>query len=233
MVPSGENLPLLYGATSSDTLTFDHNAYNLGAGTIIARAYAGASSTSDQTFAQWQALGKDCINSSLNANLQLQNDIPQAGSPLFNEGIDLGPGDDLTGTLYAHRNTIGAYEGTSTYLAAQSITGFSPIANVLAGGSQFAPITLPAMTASGLAITYTVVSGPATVSGNTLTPSGPNDITVLATQAGNSTYAALSETETLTAAPSAGVDTPTMPAWALAMLAMLLAVMAVRPSRRA
>ena len=35
LVPSGENFPLLYNASNSDTLVFDHNAYNLGGGTIL------------------------------------------------------------------------------------------------------------------------------------------------------------------------------------------------------
>jgi hypothetical protein len=232
LVPAGENFPLLYGATSADTLVFDHNAYNLGAGTIIARAYTnGGGTSSNDTYAQWQGLGMDCTNSSLNANLQLQNDIPQTGSPLFNAGIDIGPADDYTGTLYTHRNTIGAYEGSSTYLAPQSISGFPPIQSVSVGNAT--KVTLPATTVSGLTITYTVISGPATVSGNILTLTAQTPITLLATQAGNSSSAAFSATETLSFMASGVADTPTMPAWGLATLALLLGCAAVRTPRRA
>lgn len=51
-------------------------------------------------------------------------------------------------------------------------------------------ITLTASASSGLSVTYSVVSGPATVSGNTLTITGTGSVTVQATQAGNSTYTA-------------------------------------------
>ena len=216
VVPAGESLPLLYGATSSDTLTFDHNAYNLGAGTILARAYAGEV-VSDLTFAQWQALGEDCTNSTVNASLLLQADVPQSGSPLFNAGLDLGSTADFTGTVYPHRNTIGAYEGTSAYLAPQSITGFPP----LLAPVGTAPVSLPATTSAGLAITYTVVSGPAQISGHILTLTGAGAVTLRATQAGNGTYAPLTATETLSPT-SAVTDTPTLPSWGLALLAALL-----------
>lgn len=227
VVPAGQNLPLLYNAASSDILTFDHNAYNLGAGTILARAYDGPT-PSDLTFAQWQTLGEDCSNSSLNANLLLQNDIPQSGSSLINGGADLGSMADFTGAVYAHRNTIGAYQGNSAFLAPQSISGFPPLQTLVANGT---PISLPAATASG-PIIYTVVSGPAGVSGNILTLTGTGTVVLTASQAGNSIYAPLFDTETITMT-AAVADTPAMPVWGLALLASLLALIAVRSLRAA
>jgi hypothetical protein len=53
-----------------------------------------------------------------------------------------------------------------------------------------APITLKATASSGLAVSYKVTSGPAKVSGKTLTITGAGSVTVRATQAGNSTYSA-------------------------------------------
>ena len=53
-----------------------------------------------------------------------------------------------------------------------------------------APITLTATASSGLAVSYTVASGPATVSGNTLTITGAGSVTVQATQSGNTNYTA-------------------------------------------
>jgi hypothetical protein len=53
-----------------------------------------------------------------------------------------------------------------------------------------APITLSATASSGLAVSYTVTSGPATVSGSTLTITGVGSVTVQATQAGTANYAA-------------------------------------------
>ena len=52
-----------------------------------------------------------------------------------------------------------------------------------------APLTLTATANSGLAVTYTV-TGPAMVSGTTLTLTGAGAVTITASQAGNATYAA-------------------------------------------
>ncbi len=63
---------------------------------------------------------------------------------------------------------------------------FPPVANQLITA---APIQLTAITTSGLPVSYSVVSGPATVSGNTLTLDGTaGTVTVKASQAGNGTY---------------------------------------------
>jgi hypothetical protein len=230
VVPPGRNFPLLYNITGTDTLTFDHNAYNLGSGTMLARQYNGVF-PGTLTFAQWQALGQDCTNSTLNANLLLQNDVPQSGSPLFNAGLDLGAGPDFTGTSYTHRNTIGAYEGSAAYLAPQSITGFPPLSSGVTGTS----VNLPATTSAGLAITYSVVSGPGQIVGTTLTFTGTGTVTLKATQAGNGSNAPLSQIETVTVtnAPPASVDTPTLPPAALLLLGAMLAFAATRQLRTA
>jgi hypothetical protein len=69
---------------------------------------------------------------------------------------------------------------------AQTIT-FAALADVLNGAD---PITLTATASSGLPVSFTVVSGPATVSGNTLTLTGDVGTVLLsATQAGNSDFA--------------------------------------------
>jgi hypothetical protein len=217
LVPTGESFPLLYNASSSDTLTFDHNAYNLGSGTTLIRDYNG---TSSLTFAQWQTLGQDCINSTLNANLQLQADAPQTNSPLLNAGVDLGSAPDFTGTTYAHRNTIGAYQGSAAYRAPQTITDLTPLETLQAGSS----ITLPAATSAGLSVSYAVISGPATITGNQLQLTGTGTVTLTATQLGNSGNAPLSEIITIDSVTSV----PTLPAWGLALLGMLLVFIAAR-----
>jgi hypothetical protein len=53
-----------------------------------------------------------------------------------------------------------------------------------------APLTLSATATSGLPVTFSVLSGPGTVSGNTLTFTGAGTIVVAADQAGNNNYAA-------------------------------------------
>jgi hypothetical protein len=220
LVSTGENLPPFYGLLSSDTLTFDHNAYNLGSGTTLVRNYNGSSSGS-LTFAQWQALGQDSVNSTLNANLKLQNDVPLAGSPLLNAGADFGSGPDVTGAVYAHRNTIGAYQGIAQSIANFPATETAP---------QDSSISLPPVTSAGLAITYSVVSGPGQIVGTTLTFTGPGIVTITATQAGNNSTAPLSAVETI--AVSSTADSPTLPQWGLALLGTGLAFAAARSLRR-
>ena len=62
-----------------------------------------------------------------------------------------------------------------------------------------APIVLGATASSGLPVSYSVVSGPATVSGNTVTLTGAGIVTVQSTQAGTGVYAsAVSVTQSFT-----------------------------------
>jgi hypothetical protein len=74
--------------------------------------------------------------------------------------------------------------------ASQTITFTQPTSPVTYGVS---PITLSATANSGLAISFSVVSGPATVSGSTLTITGVGTVVVAANQAGNSNYSAATQ----------------------------------------
>ncbi|MEP6662678.1 MAG: YDG domain-containing protein, partial [Verrucomicrobiota bacterium] len=68
--------------------------------------------------------------------------------------------------------------------SSQTITFSSP-------GNQtygVAPLTLGATASSGLAVTYSVTSGPATVSGNTLTITGAGSVTIQAAQVGDANW---------------------------------------------
>ena len=85
---------------------------------------------------------------------------------------------------------IGAYE---LALTAQTITFSLPSTATYGSG----PYTLNATASSGLPVTYSV-TGPATVSGSTLTITGVGMVTVTASQSGNNTYApATSVTQTM------------------------------------
>jgi len=82
-------------------------------------------------------------------------------------------------------------------LAAQTIT-FPAIPTQNGPGT----VTLAATASSGLTVSYTVTSGPATVSGNIVTTTAAGAITVQASQAGNGNYsaaAAVSKTFTVNA----------------------------------
>ena len=66
----------------------------------------------------------------------------------------------------------------------QTIT-FIPLSGQTYGVSPFA---LSATASSGLAVSFSIVSGPATISGNTITVTGAGTVTVRASQAGNASF---------------------------------------------
>ena len=68
------------------------------------------------------------------------------------------------------------------------VISFPSVANQLTTAT---PLTLNAVASSGLAVSYTIISGPATVSGNTLTLDGTaGQVVVRASQAGDGTFTA-------------------------------------------
>ncbi|HVF81366.1 MAG TPA: PA14 domain-containing protein [Flavisolibacter sp.] len=68
----------------------------------------------------------------------------------------------------------------------QTIT-FSTFSNISLGS---APVTLEATASSGLPVTFSLVSGPATLAGNLLTPTGAGTVVIKASQSGNAFYTA-------------------------------------------
>ena len=84
--------------------------------------------------------------------------------------------------------TVVRFPGSGT---AQTIT-FPTIAPQNWLGSPLT-VTMGATASSGLTVAYTVTSGPATVSGTTLTITGSGTVVVAANQAGNSTYSTASQ----------------------------------------
>lgn len=111
-------------------------------------------------------------------------------------GIEFTPATigNVSGSVVLTDNTLNAIaavqtialQGTGTQRQEQTITFSNPGTLTYGVGS----ITLTASASSGLPVSYAVLSGPATVSGNTLTITGAGSITVQATQSGNSSYAA-------------------------------------------
>ncbi|MDZ4287031.1 MAG: Ig-like domain-containing protein [Prosthecobacter sp.] len=88
-------------------------------------------------------------------------------------------------------------------------------------------VALAAMASSGLPITYTVLSGPATLEGSTLTLSGVGAVSVRASQAGDSRYdAAASVDQTFTVSASLNTIAFSLPATALATDEVTLAATA-------
>lgn len=81
-------------------------------------------------------------------------------------------------------SSSGASTVVLTVKSNQTVT-FNPISTQTYGNS---PISLVATASSGLPVTFSLVSGPATVSGSALTITGAGTVIVDANQAGNSTY---------------------------------------------
>ncbi len=84
---------------------------------------------------------------------------------------------------YAFSYVAGSLQITA---AGQSIT-FAPLASRTFGDAPFA---LSATATSGAPVTFTVVSGPATVSGNLVTLTGAGPVTIRATEPGNANFLA-------------------------------------------
>ena len=98
----------------------------------------------------------------------------------------------------------------------QTITFPAPASPVAYG---VGPITLSATASSSLPVSFSVLSGPGTLSGNVLTITGPGTIVVAADQAGNATYAAATE---VTQSIVVNLATPTSkPALVLSQLSWL------------
>jgi len=90
--------------------------------------------------------------------------------------------------------------------ATQTITFTAPASPVIYG---VAPVTLVATASSGLPVTFTVTSGPATVSNNTLTITGAGTVAVAANQAGNTNVSAAAAVSK-SIAVSKATPTPTL-----------------------
>ena len=94
-------------------------------------------------------------------------------------------------------NYIAAPEVTTSFTvskAAQTIALFAAITNMTYGVGEFS-ISPPA-TSSGLKVTVTIKSGPATITGNTVTVTGTGTVVLAADQGGNSNYTAATEVTT-------------------------------------
>ena len=81
---------------------------------------------------------------------------------------------------------------TYTILKTQTVAFTQPVTTVTYGVK---PIALAAKSSSGLAVTFSVISGPARLSGSTLTVTGAGTIVLAVNQPGNSTYAPAKQVE--------------------------------------
>jgi sugar lactone lactonase YvrE len=119
------------------------------------------------------------------------------------------------GTIVVAANQAGSINFSAAPQVTQSIVvnqapqtiNFAPTTPVL---YTTMPITLTATASSGLVPVFSIVSGPGTISGTSLTITGVGTIVVSATQAGNATYAAATPVQaSIVVSPLGTVNTPT------------------------
>ena len=133
-------------------------------------------------------------------------------------GVEFAPvmlGNLIVSQVVLIDNTRNQTDGTQTILVIgssgmpQSIA-FPPLPNPVTFGVS--PFTLAAMASSGLPVTY-IVSGPASLSGSSLSILGAGVVTVTATQAGNATFSAATPvSQTITVNPaSQTINFPALP----------------------
>jgi hypothetical protein len=164
----------------------------------------------------------------------LATDAPFALAPTSDSGLPVtlavtsGPatisGDTVTLTGANGTVTIEATQaGNGTYAAATpvdrsfNVTGAETAQTITFPAIPTkhpadAPFALAATSDSGLAVSYAVTSGPATVSGNTVTLTGAaGSVTIQATQAGNGTYSAATPVSQTFAVSALTAQTITFP----------------------
>lgn len=128
---------------------------------------------------------------------------------------------DAGGNLYVadyENNTVRL--GTPTTRTPQTIT-FNPVPDQTLGS---APVALAATDDSGAPIIYSVLAGPATITGNLMTFTGTGSVNIEASQDGTPTYGSAASTQTFDVQPAPS-DTP-LPPWMMLVLGagMLLVV---------
>jgi Bacterial Ig-like domain/PKD domain len=209
---ASSGLPVSYSVVSGPATVSGSQLILVGSGTVtLAAAQAGnvtyaAAATVNQTFSTSKAsqtitfpvIGNQVMTSpSVSLGATASSGLTVSYSVVSGPATVSGSTLTLTGsgTVTVQAAQIGnvtyaaaasATQTFSTSKASQTIT-FADI------GKQFMSnpsVQLTATASSGLPVSYSVVSGPATVSGSTLTLTGIGTVNVQATQEGNLTYAA-------------------------------------------
>lgn len=93
------------------------------------------------------------------------------------------PTNDGALNLFSLTGATSNFNGTLN--ASTQAISFPPVGPQLIGNLS---VTLNATATSGLPVSYTLLSGPGTLSGNVVTFTGPGLVTILASQAGNATF---------------------------------------------
>jgi rhamnogalacturonyl hydrolase YesR len=182
------------GPESSGTAMF---TYGLAWG--IHHGYLDAATYLPTVIKGWNGLTTSALHHSPSADPGFIGFVQSSGaSPTNNPAItytSVPDFDDFTlGALLLAGSEI--YQLTNL---SQTIT-FGALANHAYGD---APMTLSASASSGLSVSFSILSGPASLAGNILTITGAGTVAVRATQSGNANYAATNVDQSFTVNPVA------------------------------
>jgi len=172
-----------YTVGSAGTATADISAKALtGTVTINNKVFDGTNSATIATRNLSGVVSGDTV-SYVGGTATFDDSTGTVGSdkPVTVTGLSLS-GDDAGN--YTVNDTATATANITNAVQSQTIT-FNPIGGKTYGDAAFG---LVASSTSGLAVTLSVISGPATISGSTLTITGAGDVVVEATQSGNDEY---------------------------------------------
>ena len=179
-------------ATASTTFTVGAATPTLTFATIPAETFGNAPFTVSATSASSGAVTYTVVSG--NATI--------SGSTVTLTGI--GP-VVLSASQVAAGNYAAATASTTFTVAAEVPT--LAFANIPAKTFGNAPFTVSATSASAGAVTYSVISGPATIAGSTVTLTGSGQVVLGASQAANGNYAAATTSVTLNVATAVPVLT--------------------------
>ena len=143
---------------------------------------------------------------------------PGAFSYVINSGPATVSGNSVTMTGVGTVSITANQAASGTWAAGSATTTFTisaatPTVNFVVPNQTYgaAPFTVSASSPSSGAFTYTVISGPATVSGNTVTLTGAGMVTLKATQAAAGDYTAASANASFNVAQNVSIS-PITPA---------------------
>ncbi|MGD0089915.1 MAG: MBG domain-containing protein [Planctomycetota bacterium] len=168
-------------------------AYHDGALTVNAAALDVTANADSKTYGQTKTYG---AGSTAFTSSGLQNGetigsvtITAGGGTAATAAVgsyNLTPSAAAGGTFAAGNYTIAYHDGTLTIIKADQTITFGALPDKL---TTDAPFTVSATAGSGLAVTFSLVSGPATMLGNTITLNGTAGTVVVQTvQEGNTNY---------------------------------------------
>ncbi|WP_419804289.1 GDSL-type esterase/lipase family protein [Terriglobus sp.] len=135
---------------------------------------------------QWFANGQSIADATSSSYTIASPNVSQSGTSLY-VAVSAGSGP------------INSYGATLTVLPLQPTLSFAPLPSTTFGAGA---VTLYASSASAAPVSYTVISGPAALSGSTLTATGAGTVVLAASQQAAGNYTAAVAQTSITVAPA-------------------------------